>query len=178
MWSSWAFCKLVHISMPTPCLSIKWNWYSVCTLAARFFATHQIYGAVFFSIFVNNQCATTNAAGVHHIGRFVLQCLVWPLAVVEHKVVTQTQKQLAHRGIAFEVNVLVLDVAPQPLDKDVVKSAATPVHADGDALALEYASEVRAGELRALVTVKYVGLAEVAQRLPDSPRRSWHPCCC
>ena len=23
MWSSWAFCKLVHISMPTPCLSIN-----------------------------------------------------------------------------------------------------------------------------------------------------------
>ncbi len=23
MWASWAFCKLVHISMPTPYLSIK-----------------------------------------------------------------------------------------------------------------------------------------------------------
>ena len=74
---------------------------------------------------------------------------MWTLAVVQNKVVAQAQQQLAHLGIALEVNVLVLDVAPESFNKNVVKSSAPPVHADGDAFSLEYPSEVRAGELRA-----------------------------
>lgn len=37
MWSSWAFCKLVHISMPTPYLSIKWSDVGRRVQAVRFF---------------------------------------------------------------------------------------------------------------------------------------------
>ena len=49
------------------------------------------------------------------------------LAVVQREVFAQPHQQFAHRGIALEIDVLVLDVTPQPLDKDDVKSAATPV---------------------------------------------------
>ena len=44
-----------------------------------------------------------------------------------------------------------------------VKRPAASVHADGDALALQYAAEALAGELRALVAVKHFGLAVHAQ---------------
>ena len=36
MWASWAFCELVHISTPTPCLSIKQRWHHGCVQAAWF----------------------------------------------------------------------------------------------------------------------------------------------
>jgi hypothetical protein len=74
--------------------------------------------------------------------------LVWPLAVVESKVFRQPDHQFTHGGIAIEVHVFMLDAAPQALDKDVVKRTTPPAHADGDCLALEYAREGIAGELR------------------------------
>ena len=36
----------------------------------------------------------------------------------------------------------MLDAAPQALDKDIVKRSAASVHADGDALALQYAASM------------------------------------
>jgi len=87
------------------------------------------------------------------------------LGVVEHKILAQSNYQFAHRGIAVEVDILVLDVAPQTFYKNVVKGPAPSVHADFDLLALEYPCEAGAGELCALVAVEDVGLAIVAQRL-------------
>ena len=56
-------------------------------------------------------------------------------------------------GVGFQVNLLIFDRAPQPLDKDVVHEAAASVHRDRDPRRLQLAGERRAGELRALVGV-------------------------
>ena len=55
----------------------------------------------------------TSSAFVHLIRRFVLQCLVRPLCVVETEILAQPDHQLAHRGVAIEVHVFMLNVAPQ-----------------------------------------------------------------
>jgi len=90
---------------------------------------------------------------------------VRPLGVVEREVLRQTDRQFGHVGVALQVHVLMLHVAPQALDEDVVQRPAAPVHTDGHALALEHAREGRAGELRALVAVEDLGPAVLAQRV-------------
>src|SRR4029453_12560328 len=53
---------------------------------------------------------------------------------------------LGDAGIGVEVDLLVFEAAPQPLDKDVVHVAALAIHADRDLVALQGAGEVVAGE--------------------------------
>ena len=65
--------------------------------------------------------------------------------VVEQKILAQPNHQFTHRGIAVEVDILVLDVAPQAFDKNVVKGPAASVHADLDLFALEYFPSVTTG---------------------------------
>lgn len=84
------------------------------------------------------------------------------LGVVESKVFRQAHKQLAHRGIAVEVDVFMLDAPPKSLHKDVVIRPAPAVHADGDPLTIEHTRVGLAGELAALVTVEHLGLAMLA----------------
>ena len=50
-------------------------------------------------------------------------------------------------GVALEVNVLILQRPPQPLDEDVVHPAAAAVHGDRDACFGERAGERSRGEL-------------------------------
>lgn len=69
------------------------------------------------------------------------------LCVLERKVFAQAQHQLAHRGLALEVHVLVLDVAPESPNSGILKRSTRPVHANGDALALKHTGEAFAGEL-------------------------------
>ena len=48
-----------------------------------------------------------------------------------------------------QIDRLVFERAPQPLDEDVVHAAAPAVHRDGDRRRLEHTGEVEAGELAA-----------------------------
>jgi hypothetical protein len=89
---------------------------------------------------------------VHRIGGAVAQSLAGPLAVVESEVLGQPEQKLRQTGIALEVDVLVLNAAPQALDDDVVQGAATSVHADGNPLAQQDPRKRLAGELRTLNT--------------------------
>jgi hypothetical protein len=68
-------------------------------------------------------------------------------------------------GAAREVNVLVLQRAPQPLDEHIVHAAAATVHGDGDAGFGERAGEGGRGELRALVNIEDLGLAKPCEGL-------------
>ena len=68
-------------------------------------------------------------------------------------------------GVGFQVNLLIFDRAPQPLDEDVVHEAAASVHRDRDPRRLQLAGERRAGELRALLGVEYPRLAVSLQSL-------------
>jgi len=87
------------------------------------------------------------------------------LAVIKGEVLGQADYQFAHRGIALQIHVLMLDAAPEPLDEDVVERAPPSIHADGDTLAFQHAGEGFAGKLRALIAVEDFRLAVAVQGL-------------
>lgn len=60
---------------------------------------------------------------------------------------------LAAVGVALEVNILMLEGAPQPFDEQVVHPAAAAIHGDLDP-GRKRAGEGRADELRALIGVE------------------------
>ena len=76
------------------------------------------------------------------------------LDVVKVQPGADTGLGFGHGRIGMEVDLLVFEAAPQPLDEDVVHAPALAVHADGDPVPLEGAGEVVAGELAALVGIE------------------------
>ena len=70
---------------------------------------------------VDDLRAAAFAGSMHRIRRAVAQPLVRPLAVVEDEVVGQPEQQFRQAGVAAQVDVFVLDRAPQPLDENVVQ---------------------------------------------------------
>src|SRR5215470_7865708 len=80
--------------------------------------------------------------------------LVWAPVIVEGHPRCDPGARLATIGIAFQVDVFVLQAAPQALDEHVVHPAAAAVHRDLDTGAFERAGEGHAGELAALVGVE------------------------
>jgi hypothetical protein len=50
------------------------------------------------------------------------------------------------------VHVFVFDAVPEPFHKDVIHGPTAAVHADGNAVRLEYAGEGVSGELAALMS--------------------------
>jgi hypothetical protein len=59
-------------------------------------------------------------------------------------------------GVALEIDVLMLQRAPQPLDEDVVHPAAAAVHGDLDPGRRQRAGKRRRGEMRALDALLFV----------------------
>ena len=55
-------------------------------------------------------------------------------AVVEVEVAADRGAGLADAVVGAQIDLLVFDAAPQPLDEDVVAPSAFAVHADGDAV--------------------------------------------
>ena len=65
-------------------------------------------------------------------------------AVVEVQVAADRSAGLADAAVGLEMNLLVFDAAPQPLDEDIVPPSAFAVHADRNAVVGERAGEDRA----------------------------------
>jgi hypothetical protein len=65
----------------------------------------------------------------------------------------------------IEEDVFVFERSPQPLDEDVVHPAAATVHRDADVGLLQGVGEGKPGELRALIGVEDLGLAEAGNRV-------------
>jgi hypothetical protein len=91
-------------------------------------------------------------------------------------------EELAKAALLFDavgrwtqVDPFVLHGPPQALDEDVVVAAPASVHADLDPAIPQHIGELVTGELRALIGIEDVGLAEpgegLAQRLDAEPRR-------
>ena len=96
--------------------------------------------------------------------RAIPQALVLALLVIKAEPGADAGLGLGDAGIGVEVDLLVFEAAPQPLDEDVVHVAALAVHADRDPVALQGAGEVVAGELAALVGVEDLGPAVPRER--------------
>ena len=82
------------------------------------------------------------------------------LVVVEVEVAIQRRKQIEAALEVAGVDELVLQAAPQALDENVVQGAAPSIHADRDAALLQRRQKIGRGELRALIGVPDLGLAE------------------
>jgi len=63
------------------------------------------------AVLVHDHGAAPACTLINLIGRFISQSLVRPIAVVHHKVLAQAQEQLAHGGVAIQINILMLDAA-------------------------------------------------------------------
>src|SRR5271169_268864 len=64
--------------------------------------------------------------------RVVAVALMLPFLVVEAQPGANAGLRLGDAGISMQVDFLVLQAAPQPLDEDVVHAAPPPIHADRD----------------------------------------------
>ena len=67
-------------------------------------------------------------------------------------------------GQLMQIDRLVFEQTPQPLDEDIVHAASPAVHRDRDVRALEHAGEVEAGELAALIGVEDFRFSVFGQR--------------
>jgi hypothetical protein len=68
-------------------------------------------------------------------------------------------------GISVQVDLLVFEAAPQPLNKDVVYAPAFAADADHDPVLLQGAGKVVAGELAALIGIEDLWRAIARRRL-------------
>ncbi len=86
-----------------------------------------------------------------------------PPAVVEVQISPDRPPGLADGLVSPQVDLLVFDRFPEPLDEDVVAPSALAVHADLDLLGQKNLREVDTGELAALVGVEDLRLSEAGQ---------------
>ena len=91
-----------------------------------------------------------------------------PRAVVEAQISADGGASLGDAGIGAQIDFLVLDRSPEPLDEDVVAPGALAVHADGNLGILQHLGEVDAGELRSLIRIEDLRLAMAAERVFES----------
>src|SRR5271168_3834509 len=81
------------------------------------------------------------------------------LAVVEVQIAADRGPGLGDAVVGPQIDLLVFDRSPEPLDEDVVAPGALAVHADPDAVVGQKAGEGCAGKLAALVGVENLRLA-------------------
>ena len=77
---------------------------------------------------------------------FVFEGLVGALLIVVAEEAVEAGEQLLWILVAAQVDVLVLDGAPEPFDEDVVHPAPPPIHADQELRVAQGAQEGGAGE--------------------------------
>jgi len=79
------------------------------------------------------------------------------LVIVEREIAAETALRFAGMGIFGEIDLLVLDGAPQALGEDVVAGAPPAIHADLHAGGEQQIGVLGAGEVAALVAVPDLG---------------------
>src|ERR1700680_3898183 len=99
---------------------------------------------------------------------------MWATAIVEVEISADRATGLADAFIGSQIDLLVFDATPQPLNEHVVPPGPFAIHADGDAVAGKQTGERRARELRPLIGIEDVRPAvtgqSILQRL-DAERR-------
>ena len=92
---------------------------------------------------------------------------MWPLGRVEADPLADDAPGLEAVGELMQIDGLVFERTPQPLDKDVVQAPAPAVHRDLDAGGLQVPGEGAARELAALVGVEDLRRAMAGQRVVE-----------
>src|SRR5437660_10590687 len=84
----------------------------------------------------------------------IAEALVLAFRVVKFQPGANTGLGFGHSRISMEVDLLIFEAAPQPLDEDVVHTPALAIHADHDPVPFQGAGKVVASELAALVGIE------------------------
>ena len=84
---------------------------------------------------------------VYLVGRLGPQARMRALAVVELEVAADFGSRFGDRLVGVQIDMLVFERAPQPLDEDIVGPATLAIHADLDAFFFEPSGEGFAAEL-------------------------------
>src|ERR1700676_3064378 len=100
---------------------------------------------------------------VYLIRRERIQAGVWTGGVEEVDVAADLCSGLLDRLVGVQIDMLILDRLPEPLDENIVAPASFAIHTDGDAGFLEPPGEGFAGELTALIRVEDLRLAVLGQ---------------
>src|SRR5712671_1801230 len=74
--------------------------------------------------------------------------------VVKVEISTNRASRLTDGFVGSQIDLLVFDAFPKPLDEHVVSPSSFAIHADSDAVVGENAGKGRTGKLRALVGVE------------------------
>src|SRR3954468_1850979 len=85
--------------------------------------------------------------------------------VVEVEIPADRSTGLGDGAVSSEVDLLVLDRSPEPLDEDIVAPSALAVHADPDPITGQYPGEDFAGELATLIGIEDLRPAVAGQGL-------------
>src|SRR5690625_3393986 len=99
----------------------------------------------------------------HRHRRPVAQRLVWACLVIKADPRTDPGTRLATIGIALQIDVLMLERTPQPLNEDVVHPPAAAIHVEAHSGSRQYAGEGGAGELADLVGIEELRPPETRQ---------------
>src|SRR5260370_12061204 len=75
-------------------------------------------------------------------------------AIIKVEISTNRASRLTDGFVGSQIDLLVFDALPQPLNEYVVSPSCFVIHADGDAVVGENAGKGRTGKLRALVGVE------------------------
>src|ERR1041384_837458 len=84
----------------------------------------------------------------------VSQRLVRALFAIETQILADARAGLPREGVLGQIDVLVLEGAPQALREDVVHAPPAPIHTDGRARLLHPLDTLRARKVAALVAVE------------------------
>ena len=79
------------------------------------------------------------------------------LLIVKVEIVSQSTPSGGNRVIVVEIDLLILDSAPEPFNEDVVKIATSAVPTDGNVSRLKSSGKRIRSKLTALVVVEYQG---------------------
>lgn len=77
-----------------------------------------------------------------------------PQEIVFVEELPQACAQIGERGVLVQVDVLVLDGAPEAFDEGIVQRTAATIHTDSDIALFQRRQEQLTGELRALIGVE------------------------
>src|ERR1700692_2891200 len=84
----------------------------------------------------------------------VVKTRMGPSSVIKVEIPADRMSGLADGFVGSQIDLLVFDATPQPLNEHVVPPCPFAIHADSDAMAGKQTSERRARELRTLVGVE------------------------
>jgi hypothetical protein len=104
---------------------------------------------------------------INLIGSFIPKRLVRPFIIVKMKILLQFSFTLPDILIILEINLLPFYATPEALYKDIIETTTFPIHTDLNALLGQDSSEFTTGELRALIRIENLWLAN-GKGFPES----------